>query len=116
MPLMKKGFQFEEPKKYKKYSPSENSFKYPLEEKWTIDKIEKIKISKSKEILVLLLVLSPVIFSPFLSCITEGSIKKARYCLCVNVETLGTEKGSWQGRYWAKYEAEKSCGHLRSSD
>ena len=42
MPLIKKGFQFEEPKKYKKYSPSENSFKYPLEEKWTIDKIEMV--------------------------------------------------------------------------
>ena len=106
----------EEPKKYKKYSPSENSFKYPSEEKWSIDKIEKIKISKSNEMLVLLLVLSPVIFSPFLSCITEGSIKKARYCLCVNVVTLGTDKGSSQERYWAKYEAKKSCSHLRSSD
>ena len=108
MPLKKKGFQFEEPKKYKKYSPSENSFKYPMEEKWTIDKIEKIKISKTKEILVLLLVLSPVICSPFLSCITAGSMRKARYCLCMKAEMLSPVSPDYRrARYWAN----KSCEH-----
>ena len=113
MPLKNRDFQFEEPKKYKKYSPSENSFKYPLEEKWTIDKIEKIKFSGSILILVLPFVLYSAVglvslFSPFLSCFTEDSKRKVRYCLCMNEEMLSTESPHYRRRrYWAK----KSCEH-----
>ena len=63
MPLKKRDFQFEEPKKYKKYSPSENSFKYPMEEKWTIDKIEQLNnqfLNKAVNALLILFFIVPV--------------------------------------------------------